>query len=206
MIRKLLYVIFPLILVVFISSANAQTTATTGEVEAAATKASNLKLQMQQLRDQRKTTVQAAKEEFRAKLLLIKDQVKQKLVEKIDAKIAQVNLDRTTKFILTLDRLQTFVDRFGKSATGTAALADAAAAQTAINAARAAVEVQKLKVYTINITSDTALRMNVGVVVSQFRGDLISVYKLVVDAKQAVQKLNTDRGLIRREATGSARL
>jgi hypothetical protein len=206
MTRKLLYTIFPLILLVFISNANAQAVVTTGSVESAATKASNLKLQVQQLRDQRKTTVQAAKEEFKARLLLIKDQVKQKLVERIDGKITQVNLDKTTKFILTLDRLQAFVDKFGKMATGTAALADVAAAQTAINTARTAVETQKLKIYTITITSDTALKINVGVVLSQFRRDLISVYKLVVDAKQAVQKLNTDKGLIKREASSSAKL
>jgi len=206
MTRKLLYIIFPLLLLVIVSNANAQTAATTRSVESAATKASNLKLQVQQLRDQGKTTVQVAKDEFRTRLLLVKDQVKQKLVEKIDGKITQVNLDKTTKFILTLDRLQTFVDRFGKAATGTAALADVAAAQSAINTARTAVETQKLKTYTITITSDTALKINVGVVVSQFRKDLISVYKLVVDAKQAVQKLNTNREMIRREATGSAKL
>jgi len=216
MTRKLLYIIFPLLIIlVFIPRADAEHATTESAHPSGAV--STLKNQAQILKDQKKTALtqvkeefhtvsQAAREKFKAGLETIKDQKKKLLVERIDERITQVNQDRTTKFVDVLDRLQTFVDKFNDTATGTASLADIAGAQKAIDLARVAVNTQKVKSYIITIKDDITLKVNVGTVVNQFRADLLSVYKLVTDARQAVMKLHTDKELIRKQATGSARL
>ena len=66
----------------------------------------------------------------------------------------------------------------------------------------------------MTITDDTTLRQNAAAIVSQFRQDITSVYKLVVDAKQAVQSLKPGvkivppiimKPLLKKFATGSAK-
>lgn len=216
MTRKLLFLLFPLLLLFFVSAANAQT-ATTGSAQTAVDSATKLKQQMQllqeqkkaavtQARDEAKAMVQAKREEFKTRLQTIKDQRKKTLVERIDAKIVEVNKNQTTRFTEVLSRLQTFLDKINKLITGTTVSADVTAAQTAIDEAKTAVEAQAAKSYTMTITDDTTLKLNAGTTVSQFRQDLVATYKLVIDAKQAVQKLNTDKALIKKEASSSAKL
>ncbi len=216
MTRKIIYLILPLFLLVFVSTVNAQNT-TTGSAQTTVDTASKLKQQMQLLQEQKKAAmtkvkeeakamVQAKRDEFKTRIQTIKDQKKKALVERIDAKLAQVNKNHTAKFTEVLTRLQAFLDKANESATGITVLADVASAQSAIDAAKIAVEAQAAKTYTMTITDDSALRANAGTTVSQLRLDLMAVHKLVVDAKQAVQKLKTDKVMMKKEATGSANL
>lgn len=223
MTRKLLVLLFPLLLIVFTTSANAQTavTDTTPTVPAntqtATNAATKLRQQKQLLQDQKraafskakeeaKTLFQTRKEEFKIKLQAIKDQKKKVLAERIDAKLAEVNAKHTEKFLEILERLQGFLDKIKQSTTNTTVLADVAAAQTAIDTARTAVEAQALKTYVMTIADDATLKLNAGTTVKQLRLDLSAAHKLVVDAKQAVHKLNTDKTIIKKEATRSAEL
>lgn len=168
------------------------------------------KSELFQEREATKAAFQAKREEFKIRLQTIKDQRKKLLVERIDAKIAEVNKNHTAKYTETLNRLQTFLDKFNNSATEAGKLSDVlaniTAAQTAIDTARKAVDAQAAETYTMAITDDSTLKLNAGKTMSQFRHDLVAVHKLVIDAKQAVQKLNTDRKLIKKEkeATESA--
>lgn len=207
MARKLLLVFFSLLLLIFVSGANAQT---------ATDSAAKLKLQLQLLAEQKKAAagkakeeakalIQAQKDEFKTKLQAIKDQKKKALVERIDAKLARVNENQTVKYTEVLVRLQGFLDKI-KSETDAKVLTDATLAQTAIDTAKAAVEAQTAKSYTMTITDDSTLKLNAGSTVSQLRLDLMAIYKQVLDAKQAVQKLNADRHLIKKEASRSAEL
>jgi hypothetical protein len=219
MTRKLLVLFLTLLLLTFVSSANAQTT-TTGSVPTTTTPvaidaATKLKLQMQLVKDQKKeivsetkSIIQAKKDEFKTKLQLIKDQKKKTLVENIDAKLTKVNGDYTIKFLDVVTRLQTFLEKIKQSTVDATAMTmtDIATAQTAIDTAKTAVEAQVEKSYTMNITDDSALKLNAGMIVSQFKQDLVAVYKLVLEAKQAVQKLDADKELIKKEATSSAKL
>ncbi|OGH24925.1 MAG: hypothetical protein A3B47_02340 [Candidatus Levybacteria bacterium RIFCSPLOWO2_01_FULL_39_24] len=219
MTRKLLILLLPLLLLIFVASVNAEN-ATTGSAQTATDAATKLKLQMQLLQEQKKTTItqirddakaliQAKRDEFKAKLKAIKDQKKKALVDRIDAKLVEVNKKHTARFLEVLTRLQLFLEKFIQSATGSTSaktLTDITAAQIAIDTAKSAVEAQATKDYTMNIADDTTLKLNAGTTVSQLRLDLMAVYKLVIDAKQAVQKLNTDRSTIKKEATGSANL
>lgn len=204
-----------LALVLFVSNANAQT-ATTGGAQTDGN-SSKLRQQMELLQEQKKTAVtqvrtdakamiQAKKDEFKIRIQTIKDQRKKLLVERIDAKLAQVNAKHTSRFSDVLTRLQGFLDKIKQSTTDTKVLDDVAVAQTAIDTAKAAVETQAAKIYTMTIADDSTLKLNAGTTVSQLRLDLMAVHKLVVDAKQAVQKLNTDRKLMKKEATSSANL
>lgn len=230
MTRKLPAIILPLLFLVFVSRASAvvatteniQLTATpvqpTIAVKATATdSATKLREQLKLLQEQKKdaitqvrteakTLIDTKKEEFRTRLQTIKDQKKKTLVERIDSKIAELNQKQTTKFTETLTRLQSFLDKMSSSATIATVATDVQAAQAAITAAKTANEAQAAKTYTMTISDDATLKLNAGTTVSQFRLDLVAVHKLLIDAKQAVQKLNTDKGLIKKEATNSAKL
>lgn len=198
MTRKLLVILFPLLFLIFTSNVNAQKV-TTGSAQTKVDAAAKLKQQI-------KAVVQAKRDEFKTHIQTIKDQKKKALVERIDAKLAKVNKNQTSKFTEVLSRLQTFLDKISKSATGTTVPADINTTQVAIDAAKAAVETQAVKIYTMTITDDSKLKLNAGETVSQLRLDLMATYKLVIDAKQTVQKLNINRELIRKEATSSAKL
>ncbi|MBF8249587.1 MAG: hypothetical protein HW400_188 [Candidatus Levybacteria bacterium] len=225
MTRKLLVLLFPLLLLVFASGANAETstsgiipTTSALNTQNATDAATKLKVQMRQLEEQKKTAVskikedakvmiQAKRDEFKAKLQTIKDLRKKTLVERIDAKLAEVNKNHTTRFTEILVRLQGFLDKIKQSptATNSTVLADITAVQTAIDTAKTAVDTQAAKAYTIGITDETSLKINVGATVSQLRLDLMAVYKLVIDAKQAVQKLHSEKPKLEKEATSSAK-
>lgn len=209
MIKKFFFLLLPLLALVFlVSNVSAQT---------ATDSASKLKQQLQliqeqkkaaltQAKDEAKAMIQAKKDEFKTRIQTIKDQRKKALAERIDAKLERVNKNHTTKFSEVLTRLQGFLDKIRQATADTQVLADIAAAQTAIDTAKSAVDVQVAKPYTMTITEDSALKANAGTTVSQLRLDLMAVHKLVVDAKQAVQKLDTDRKLMKKEAANPANL
>jgi hypothetical protein len=220
MTRKLLFLLFPLLFLTFVSIVNAQTASNAadrlreqmqflkdqkqGTVVKAKTSArvdlrQQIKDQVQTKREEVKEIVAARKEEFKAKLQIIRDEKKKALVERIDAKLANVNLKHTDRFTQVLSNLQTLLDKISPDV-------NILEAQAAIDAAQMAVENQAAKTYIITISTETALRSDAGAVTSQLRQDLVATHKLVVAAKQAVQKLNTDRELIKKEATNSAGL
>lgn len=219
MTRKLLVLIFPLLFLVFVTTVSAQNLSTTGSAQTPTSTNPNLKLKNQvqlleqqkkaaimKVREEAKVKIQAKREEFKTRIQTIKDQKKKVLVERIDAKLAETNRKFTAKFSDILVRLQEFLDKIKQRTADAKVLADVAIAQTAIDAAIAAVDEQAAKAYTMDVADETSLRLNAKTVVSQLRQDLSAVHKLVVDAKQAVQKLNQDRELIKKEATKSAEL
>lgn len=216
MTRKLLIITLFILLIVFAPTVNAQNTAA-GNTQTATDAATKLKQQMRLIQDQKKTALtqvkdeakamlQAKREEFKTRIQTIKDQKKKALAVRIDAKLAEVNKKHTAKYSEALVRLQGFLDKIKQSTTDAKVLADIAAAQTAIDTAKDSVDIQAAKMYIMEIVDDATLKLNAGIAVSQLRQALSAVHKLVVDAKQAVQKLNTDRELIKKDATKSAEL
>ena len=224
MTRKLLFLILFLLLLVFVSSVNAQTNISTDsassrlkqqlkEIQAQKKAAvsdirqeakearielrQQIKDRVQAKRDEVKEIVAARREDFKAKLQTIKDQRKKILVERIDAKLSKANTKHTDRFTQVLSNLQTILDKISEDL-------DKTEAQSAIDAAKLAVENQAAKTYTIQITDETALRLNVGTTTSQLRQDLMATHKLVIDAKQAVQALRKDNAIMKKEATNSA--
>jgi len=224
MTRKLLVILFSLLFLTFVPQVNAQAvttgsakTTTTANTQTATDSASKLKQQMlllqeqkktavTQIKDDAKTSIQATRDEFVAKLQTIKDQKKKTLVQLIDTKMAEINKNQTTKFSKTLIMIQAFLDRIKLTTTDPAGLAGVSTAQSVIDTAKAAVAAQVAKVYTIQITDDAALRLNAGTTVNQLRQELMGVYAQVVNSKLAVQKLNIEKAVIKKEATSSANL
>ena len=224
--KKLLTIFCFLLLVVFFTSVvNAQNITST-------TSADRLKMQLQEIQEQKKTSVSEIKQEantkivelrdqikeavrikreaekeaiatkrreFKVKLQAIKNEKKRALVDRIDAKIIAVNTKRTDRFTQVLNNLQILLDKI----TGDIDKTDA---QAAIEAAKVAVVNQAAKSYTIALSTETALRSNVGAITSQLRLDLMATHKLVIDAKQAVQTLRKDNAIMKKEATNSANL
>jgi len=225
MTRKLLALVIPLLFLFNVSIAKAQTITTSGaQAVTGSTSAEpgiKLKQQLQLLQAQKKTAVgqikddlkasiQAKKEEFKAKLLTIIDQKKKALVELIDARLAEVNKKQTDDYTVTLTQLQSFLDKISQSASGTAKMTAITSTQNSINAAKTAVEAQAAKAYTMTIDTDTTLKLNAGIIVNQFRQDISSTRGLVLGAKQAVQALSpirpTIKPLIKNEASSSAKI
>lgn len=158
-----------------------------------------IKDRVQTKREETREIIATRREEFKAKLQTIKDQKKKVLVERIDTKLINVNTKHTDRFTQVLSNLQTVLDKMSEDL-------DKTQAQTAIDAAKEALENQAAKTYNITISTETALRSDVGIVTSQLRQDLVATHKLVVDAKQAVQALRKDSAIMKKEATSSANL
>ena len=209
------------LLVLLPSSINAQTTTNTNT---SADSPAKVKQQVQELREQRKTAVSQIKEtaqmkrektnamiktkrdEFKTKLQTIRDQRKKALIETIDVKLSNINTKHTDRFTKVLSNLQALLDKISTTTTDAKILVDIKAAQTAIDVGKAAVELQAGRTYTIHITNENALRLNVGTTNSQLRQDLMATHKLVVVAKQTVQKLRENSAMMKKEATSSANL
>jgi len=172
----------------------------TGSTATVMDPALKLKQQMQLVQDQKqaeiakiandaKAAIQAKRAEFTAKLQTIKDQNKKAIVERIDTRLTQINTNQTEKYTQVIGQLQTFLDKMSITASGTAKMTEITTAQNAIDTAKAAVSAQAEKAYTMAITDDTALKLNAGTIVDQFRQDINSVYGLVLNAKQTIHNL-----------------
>lgn len=134
--------------------------------------------------------------EFKEKLQEMSDANKQARVEKIDTRIASVNAAQTAKWMETLTKMEALLAKFTAqeaslkaSGKNTTALASAiASAQTAVTTAKTAVNAQASKEYVINITSETALKTNVGSTVSLFKTDTRTTRQTVIAARTALVK------------------
>ncbi len=145
---------------------------------------------------ERKDTLQEKRAAFKEKLQTIKDGKKQVVVERIASKLATVNQNQTARLTGILEKLTTIVTAIEEKVTKakadgqdiTSAEAAISSAKTAISNAQSAVATQLVKDYTITINTENTLRNDVGVITSQFRSDMQTTHKAVVDAKQAVMQ------------------
>lgn len=157
-----------------------------------------------QIREKTKAEIQALRDQFNVRLQAIKDARKRLLTQKLDLNIAFANTKHTARFSEVLTKLQEALNKISPDVKNPKILSDIKAAQAKIDLAKAALASQAAKVYTIEITDEISLRKNVGTTISQFRKDLMQTHKLVMDAKQAVQILRTDKSMLKKEATSSA--
>ncbi len=153
-----------------------------------------------------KDKIQELKSKFKERLALIKDEQKRIVTERIDANIANLNKKHTDRFNQVLNNLQMLLDELEKEVKDAKTILLVKEAQEKIDVAKSSVDAQAEEIYTIEITTDLALRKNVGLTISEFRKDLVSVFKLVVDAKQAVLNLKGENVMMKKEATSSANL
>jgi len=138
--------------------------------------------------------VREAREEFRQKLSQLKDARKKAIVEKIDARIAEINLNRTAIMTNHLNQIEAVLNKLETRAnTAKTNGKNVSSVETAIASARAAIATarqnisdQAAKQYVINITSETNLGAAVSVTRQAFANDLQVTHKSVVSARQTV--------------------
>lgn len=132
--------------------------------------------------------------EFRVKIQQIKDKNKQKIAERINQQLAQINQVTTQAFEQHLTTIQNLLNKIivwkdkaktdGKD-TSAAEIA-ITQAQTAITNAQTAVEAQKLKEYVIEFSEESGLRVGASQAKTNLRTDLGTVREKVKAARQAV--------------------
>ncbi len=156
---------------------------------------------------EKKEMFEASREAFLQKKKLIRDENKQKILEKIDSMMNEVNTKHTVSMTEALNKfsgiLDTMASKAGelktKGADTTAFDAAMTKARSAIEAAKAKIAEQAAKDYTISISTEDALRSAVGETRSQLEADLHSVRDSVKLAKEAVRDVAKELVKLRKE-------
>jgi hypothetical protein len=152
------------------------------------------KQQLQENKDEMKDLMAQRKLALQGKLATLKDLRKKSVVERINSKLATVNETRTGRMSDALARMTERISRVEElgevqrsSGKDMAAFDQAVAdAKDAISEAQAAVDTQKAKDYTLTLTTEPMLKVNVGQTVKTAQTDLRTTHATVVAAKKAL--------------------
>ena len=133
--------------------------------------------------------------DFQEKLSGMSDERKKSLIQRIDAKLTELNNRRTTHMLNALTRLEAILAKIQEEAEvvkaggATTTTLDAAIteAQAALTTAKEAVMAQQAKDYAIELTTEAQARATVGKSVSGLQADLRTTRQAVIAAKQAVK-------------------
>lgn len=117
--------------------------------------------------------------EVKQKVRQIRDEKKRMIVERVDAKIAEINKRRTDMMLAQLNKMSEILIK--AKARG----ADTAVAEAAIASAKTEVVAQAGKIYTVEITTEDKLKIKVGEAMKALKTDLQAVHQKVVDARKA---------------------
>lgn len=131
---------------------------------------------------------------LRGRLAQFKDQRKAKIVERINTVLNRINEKITSamdkhvdKMSELLDKLEDRVAKKGQEGKDTTAADTAIASASAkIASASAAIDAQKLKDYTITISSESAARADAKAARDKLHSDLAALRRIIIDAKQSV--------------------
>src|SRR5258708_2782224 len=131
---------------------------------------------------------------LKLRLQQFKDQKKASKVSDFSSMLNKINQNRTDMMVKHLDLMGQILDKVDKRVTEASssgqntasASAVLVSARTAVTTARNAVIAQSQKDYTIDVSSESTARNDAKVVSDKLHADLLSTYKLVTAAKQAV--------------------
>jgi len=134
------------------------------------------------------------REKYQEKLQNIRDQRKRNIVEGVDSRIGEINKNRTAIMLRHLGKIEEVLAKIeARVAQAETNGKDISAVQTAIQkakdaiaAAKAKIEEQAAKTYTIEITTEDRLGSAVSSVRATFASDLRITHQSVVAARQAV--------------------
>lgn len=143
-----------------------------------------------------KTRIEAKRQELKTRLLKIEDERKREVVEKIDTQLDELNkrlLDHYSdvfgKIENILDNIDTRTTKAETNGRDVSAVRTAiAAAESAISASRTAIQAQAGKIYKITISTENALKADVGKTRQTLHNDLVKVRETVKAAREAVRK------------------
>lgn len=162
--------------------------------EAAKTSSDEAKDEIKKARETVKAKVEANRKELQAKLKTIKDERKRGIVETLADKFDKLNAGRVEHFGEALDKLAGVLgrisDRAAKAKTAGKDVAPVeaavAAAQKAIDDARAVVKAQAEKVYKVVVAEETKLKDDLGKVRDAYQQHVKAAEEKVKDAREAV--------------------
>lgn len=150
-------------------------------------------------KDAMKSSILAARDEFRTKVKGIKDVRKQKIVEGLDTRINEMNKKKTDWMTERLNRLSAILEKAKSDANANAD--DVAAAETAISEAKEAVTTQAAKDYVMEVTTETALKTDARALIKEFVTDIKAVHEKMRAAQMAVVKVAQGTGMMRAKPT-----
>lgn len=140
-----------------------------------------------------KKRIEDERVKLKERLAKIKDERKKALVEKIAKQLNDLNENRVKHFTEFLDKLDKVLDRIISRTDKAAEKADVGAvrsgieaAKAAIVAAREAVKVQAAKTYTVTVTTEDKLKVDVGAARKALHDDLQKVSDAVKLAREKV--------------------
>lgn len=131
---------------------------------------------------------------LKLKLNAFKDRTKAAIAEKVNTNLNRINQKRTEMMQRHLTNMSTILGKLeDRVNSGSPDIKDPASARAAIASARsiiattsAAVTAQAAKDYTIVVTSESKVRADATAQRQQLHSDLLTLRKMVIDAKQAV--------------------
>lgn len=152
-------------------------------------------VRMREAKEAAMEEAKTAREEFKERLRLIQDERKRQVVERIDTNMARFNEKWVEHWNKVLSRLREIlakidsrVDKLAEAGKDVSDVKSAIAkAETAIDAAQAAINEQAGKTYVIEIGEEETLGENVSSVVKQFRDDIKGIIEKVKIARMAVR-------------------
>lgn len=151
------------------------------------------RLMAQERIEVKRTEIASRAAALREKLQTFRDKLKAQIVQKVSDTLNRINKKQTEQMQKHLDKMSSMVTRLEKrvnEATGSSNTASASAAvsnaKSAIASASTAVAVQMANDYTINISTESAARVESKQARDRLHNDLRSVRRLVIDAKKAV--------------------
>lgn len=160
---------------------------------------------VQKRSDEASVAAQNKRVQAKARLEKIRDTKKKATVERIQAQLESINKKKTeqmakflTRLSVILDKIESRKDKAKAKGRDVSAVETAIAkAKKAIETAKAAVEAQAAKSYVIEVSDEAGLKNVVGKAISSLQKDLRNTHKIVVDAKQTVQKISALLGQIK---------
>jgi hypothetical protein len=152
------------------------------------------KKEIEEEHELRKQEEEQKREAYKARLAEIKNQKKKASVEKIDAKLAEINANATKHMEDALSKLSSAAASIDLHLQELSKTSDTTTAQSLLATARAAIldtqtllVAQKAKTYTLQLPEDEAqLKTTVGTTVSGMQQDLKQVRDALAKAKDAM--------------------
>lgn len=131
---------------------------------------------------------------LKARLQTFKDQKKAEIADRVNTNLNRINQNQTSQMQKNLATMSGILDKLEarvNQATPdikdpTSAKASIASARAAISTASAAVTAQAQKDYTVTVTFESRIKMDVKTQRDALHTDLLAVRKQVIEAKQAV--------------------
>lgn len=131
---------------------------------------------------------------LKTKLQTFKDQTKATIAERVNANLNQINQNQTRQMQKHLDTMSSILDKLGARVNQptpdiknpVTAKEAIASARNVIATASAAVSAQSQKDYTIEVTTESKIRIDAQSMRNKLHTDILAIRKDVIDAKRAV--------------------